>query len=171
MGITLSLAITSVGPTMAGPMALQGIATVTNTEADTLTVYDINIAEGPETQLGARVSGPYFLTPNVAPGEGEPAILTTATAYYPFSVFVPSPNTPGASPNAPGGRTDMASPVGNAFLRLVGSVRALDPDSDPHVGGAVVAVSLITPVAPFPVPAGGALQFNKTGSNAVNWFF
>jgi hypothetical protein len=171
MGISIALTITSVGPTTAGTMPINGIAAITNTEADTLTVRSITIAEGARTQLGARVSGPYFMTNNVAPGEGFPDIATSATAHYPFSVVVPSPNTPGSSPNAPGGPTLRASPPSNTFMELVGNVRALDTNNDPHVGTGCVFASFITPVAPFPVPMGGALQFNKTGANLASLLF
>lgn len=167
MAVTLSLAITSVGPNM-GDSTLNGIATITNTEAGAVTLQDIQVFE--QSTFGATISQPYFLTPNVAPGVGNPSVSAGATVYYPFQVVCAVPNTPGASPNAPGGLVESVYPAPNTFLRLAGVVRALDGSSNPFVGTASLQLPLITPVAPFPVPQGGALQFNR-GGNAVNFFF
>lgn len=167
MGVTLSLAITSVGPTMAGSVAMNGVATVTNTEAGNVRLMGIQITEA--TTMGAVVRGPYFLTNNVAPGSGEPTLATSASGNYPFQVVVPSPNTPGASPNAPNSLRELAFPPGETRLRLAGVAQTNDGTSN-FVGTAALSVPLSTPVAPFPKPQGGALQFNS-GGDAVHWFF
>ena len=166
MALNLSLAITSVGPLKSG-LALNGVATVTNTEAGNVEVMSIQITEA--STMGAIICGPYFLTPNVAPGEGEPTLATSASGNYPFQVVCEVPNTPGASPNAPNSLHGNTFPSGNSYLRLAGTVLGNDGSSN-LVGSATLNLPLTTPVAPFPVPQGGALQFNA-GGNSINAFF
>ena len=168
MAITVSMAITSVGSTRSNSV-ISGILTLVNNGANTISVLDVALFE--QSTMGAIIGQPVFMTPNVAPGEGEPDVATTVTVYYPFSVVVPAINTPGASPNAPSSLHDDVFPPGNSWCRLACNVRAYDATAVEYVTGtATLQFPVVSAVAPFPVPQGGAEQFNS-GGDAVNWFF
>lgn len=181
MTISVSLAFTSVGPTTANA-PINGILTLTNNGSNTISVRSIRLYEMPliVTPLnqggacfGAMISQPEFLTPNVAPGDDFPSVTTGSTVYYPFAVVVPSPNLPGPSPNAPNTLryNQMATPPGNTNLQLGCDVRTYDSTATEWVcGSATLSCPIKSAVAPFPVPQGGAEQFNSAG-DAVNWFF
>lgn len=166
MAITVSIALTNVGPTFADS-PLSGICTITNNGANTIQVQGIQLTE--QTNTGAAFRNPDFLVPNVAPGT-YPTIASSASANYPFSVVCPSPNMPGASPAAPNAYRGGAQPA-NPLVNVVCVVTAYDSTAAVFVNGsASMQIAVVSSVAPFPVPQGGASQFNF-GGDAVNWFF
>lgn len=167
MAITVTLALTNPATARAG-QRLNGICAITNNGANTVEVLSVNLAEA--SVMGAKVGGPYFLTPNVAPGTGEPTIESAATSYFPFSIVIPSPNTPGSSPSSVH-VIDGVYPAANSWARFQCNVMTYDSVAEVNVvGEATLAFAVASSVAPFPMPQGGALQFD-TGGDAVNWFF
>lgn len=178
MAIVVSFSVTSVGPTVANSV-INGIVSVQNTEAGSVTVRDIRIAEIPSAALtspasqtpqtwGAIIRQPDFLVPNAAPGT-YPTLTTTSTGYYPFSVVSPSPNFPGASPNAPNALRNPAMPPNTSILNL-SCVAVCNDGSSNIVGSAMLQIPLISAVKTYPLATSGTEQFNVQG-NAVNWFF
>lgn len=165
MAITCSLAFGNTTSARSGqPVNL--VLAVTNNGSNTIEVLGIQVTEA--STMGAIISGPYFLTPNADVGVG-PTILTTATAYYPCQVVVTAINTPGASPNSPNALHDDVFPPGNSLCRLQCDVLTYDSVAAENVAGsATFNFPVGSAVAPFPVPQGGAMQFNA-GGNAVNW--
>lgn len=165
MSITVILTKTSVGNPLADGV-INGVCAVTNNESGSVTVRDIRISE--VSTMGSVIRQPDFLVPNAAPGT-YPTLTTTATGNYPWSIVVPSPCTPGPSPNSPSGVQNVAYPASNAVLRLQCVVMVNDGSVN-IMGTALLQFPIGSAVAPFPVPQGGALQFN-TGGDAVNFFF
>lgn len=167
MAITISFTKTSDGT--AADSVINGIVTVTNAGANTISVQGVSIVE--QSTLGANIRQPDFLTSNAAPGT-FPTIAAGASASYPWSVVCAVPNTPGASPNAPNAyHGPMASPPADTVCRLSLFVQAYDSVAAAAVNNTAALQFPLSPaVAQFPVPQGGALQFNS-GGDAVNWFF
>jgi hypothetical protein len=167
MAITVSLALTN--PTSARANAtLNGVLTLTNNGSNTIEVMAIQLTEA--SAMGSQVGGPYFLTPNADVGVG-PTITTSSTAHYPFSVTIASPNMPGAAPTAPDALHIATRPVPNSWARFECNVLTYDATAGENVvGTATLNFPVVSGVATYPTPQGGAMQFNS-GGDAVNFFF
>ena len=150
------------------PQVLAGAATnfvvgVTNTNPASVVLNSLSVNE--VTESDAQVSQPVFVTPNVAPGVGNPVLAPSTTTYFPFQVVFNSPMGAGPSPqNAPGG----ASPSNKAMepdafftLQVVGQT------SDGSVFSSSLMVPALSAIAPFPLAQGGAFQLSQ-GANLVN---
>lgn len=166
MAITLSLAITSPGPTRAG-QRIDGILTLTNAGSNTVEVRNLVLSEA--SSMGVKFRQPCFLTPNVAVGVGEPDVTASATVNYPFSMVVASPNTPGAPVQAPNAMHDDVCPPGNSWCRVVLDARTYDAVAAEFVVGSATLNFPVLSAAQALISQGGALQWNA-GMNAVNWF-
>ncbi len=168
VSISVSLAVTSVGP-VTGDNTVNGIITVVNNGANTITVQSMQVIE--LTNTGTKFRQPDFLTPNVAPGTGSPSILTTATAYFPFSFTPNSPGTAGAPANAPNALHGNTCPPSNNILQLVCNVVTNDATAAVNVIGSSqmtqIAVGALTTPPGNPV---GSMVFTSA-LNGVNWFF
>lgn len=162
MALTLTLTNTSVGPATADN-TINVQCAVANTTGGDLSVTDLQIHET-GSNFGVTVTQPYFLTPNVAPGTGNPTVANNGTGYFLAQVNSPAPSSPGESPNAPNSLILTDIPTG--VLTLTGTVIM----SDGTTATATLQVPMRTTITPFPVPLGGVMAFNGP-SNAVNWFF
>lgn len=168
MALLVVPAVTGVGPVTADN-TVTCVLSITNTGANAVTVQSIQVCE--QSQTGAVIRQPDFLTPNVAPGTGQPVIAAAATSNFPFAVCCCVPNTPDGSPNAPNTLIGNTCPPSNTVVSLVAIVQTNDPTAGVNVNGSgLLQFPVGSAVAPFPVPAGGSLQFNAPG-DAVNWFF
>lgn len=167
MPITVRLAITSPGSTRAG-QCLDGILTLTNTGANTITVRSLQLSEA--STLGASFRQPAFMTPNVAQESSYPSVLAAATAYYPFSIVVASPNTPGAPSQAANALHDDVCPPGNSWCRIQLDARTYDATAGAFVVGSFELGFPVLSAAQALISQGGAMQWNA-GMNAANLFF
>lgn len=167
MAITVSLAITSPGSTRAG-QRIDGILTLVNNGSNTIEVRNAVLTEA--TSMGAKFRQPCFLTPNVAQGVGEPDVTASATVYYPFSIVVPSPSTPGAPAQAPNAMHDDVCPPGNTLCVVQCDVRTYDSTATEFVNGSATLMFPVISAAEAAISQGGAAQWNAA-MNAVNWFF
>jgi hypothetical protein len=169
VSITVTLAVTSVGP-VTGDNTSNGIITVVNNGANTITVQSMQVSD--LLNSGTQFRQPDFLTPNVAPGVGVPSIATSGTAYFPFSFTPFSPATPGASANAPNAMHGNAFPSSNNIIQLVCNVVTNDATAGANVIGTspMVQIAVGTSTVPLVFPLGGSLIFNAP-MDAVNWFF
>jgi hypothetical protein len=139
---------------------LQFQATVSNTDAASATLLSLYVYE--QTTSGAQIVQPQYLTPNVPAGVGNPILLPAASASYGFGVVCPSPASPGPSPNNPGG----AAPAEAAFPanpQLTLAAQAAFSDGSVVLG--FLTVPVLSAVAPFPLPQGGAAQFAQGGDS------
>lgn len=140
------------------------MVTVSNTGSSALTLSSLSIGESSESDV--IISQPLFMTPQMPVGLGNPVISAGGSVSYVFGVVFSSPNTAGASPNAPGplGSAGMTTgqPADNSF-----SLLATAQTSDGVVGTGSLVVSALSATAPFPRPEGGAFIFTQ-GSNLVN---
>lgn len=170
MSLTLTLAVTSPAPLIANS-AINGVLTVVNNGANPVVVQTVGLSE--VTNMGVKFRQPDFLTPNVAPGVGNPTIAAAGTANYPFAFVCAPVNTPGDSPQAPGGPAPTPTIPTNSSPIISCVVVSYDSVAGVNVVGStqLAPVPLAASVAPSPPPLGGALQFNVGGANAVNWFF
>lgn len=167
MPITVTLAITSPGSTRAGQM-LSGTLTLSNTGSNSVSVRSLQLTEA--SAMGAVIRQPSFLTSNVAPESSFPTITAGSSASYPFSIVVPSPNTPGAPAQAPNNLHGSVFPPVNTNCRLQLDARTYDSVAAAFVvGSAEIGVPIVSAVAAA-ISQGGAEQFNAA-MNAVNWFF
>lgn len=165
--MAITLVVTLSGSAVAG-RSLRGMVSITNESGPSVAIDSMVLSES--TKMGVAIGGPRFLTPNVVGVGATPIIATSSTSHFPFSLMVPSPNTPGASPSATRHHDDVF-PSNNSQCQLNLDVRAIDQVSFlPEVARTSFEFPVITSVAPFPVPQGGALQYNAGGC-AVNWFF
>lgn len=135
---------------------------VTNTSVSAVDL--ISLAVHCDRSSSVRIQQPVFLTPNVAPGDGNPSIDASATAYYSCRVVFFSPSQAGPSPQLPGGSqgsSNASTPDASYVLTVVAQA------SDAAVGTASTTVAVASTVAPFPIALGGAWQF-AGGSNLIN---
>lgn len=161
MAKTVSMA--QVDPNAVANQAIKFTVTVANSDAAAVTLSSLYISE--MTDTGANVGQPQYLVPNVPLNVGNPVINAAGSASYGFQVVFNSPNTPGQSPNnAPGG----AVPSNNAYpANPYVILQAVGQTSDGSVFSASIMVPVLSAVAPFPVPEGGAFQFRQ-GANFIN---
>lgn len=131
------------------------VATVANTDAAAVTLLSLVVSES--TESDATIGQPQIMTPNAPPGVGFPVLAgTTGSAAFPFQVVFTSPNTPGVSPNNPGGAApgQRAQEADANF-----TIQATAQTSDGSVFSASLTVPALSAIAPTPQPTGGALQF------------
>ena len=164
MALTLSIAQGSpAGPVVANqPMTF--VVTVTNTATAAVTLNSLTVSPGPGDFI--TLSQPNFQTPTTAIGSpGYPVLLASGNASYPFSAVFAAPNMPGISPNNPGGAAPGQTAM-EAYALYV--IQAQAVASDGSVGSVNFTVPVLSAVAPFPVPTGGAAQFGLgTGSDVA----
>ena len=162
MPVSLSLALANSNVIAGQPATI--VCTVSNTTASDVTLNSLHASSD---KPGCHIEQPVFLTPNRAPGDGNPTIsASTGTKVVGFQVVPLAPNMPGASPNnAPGGAApaDFDSPVSNPiyYITVVGHT------SDGSVFSGSLAFGALSAVAPFPRPEGGALQLIQ-GANLMS---
>jgi hypothetical protein len=162
MALTLALAQGNpAGAPIVVNQPMQFTVTVTNTGAAAVSLTGLSIAES--TESDATIGQPTWQTPNVSPGvTGNPVIAAGASVTYSFPVVFTSPNMPGVSPNNPGG----AAPGPRAMEADANfTLQAQAQSSDGSVASAYLTVPVLSAVAPFPVPQGGAAQFAQ-GANS-----
>lgn len=145
------------GPNPGGVIANQPatfVAVVSNTDGADVYLQSLQISE--VSNLGSRVGQPQISDPGSSQGV-RPTLSAAGSLTYPFQVVANFPNTPGLSPNNPGGSApgQAAYPVAPALLAL----RAQGQTSDGSVFSCLFTVPVLSAVAPFPAPQGGAMQF------------
>ena len=137
--------------------------TVDNTGSSSLTLSSLQVYG---QNKSATVAQPQFLTPNVAVGAGNPTITAAGAVTYAFTVIFNAPSTPGPSPAAP---TDPAGGSAGVFVAQPAhsnhTLQAQCQTSDGSVASTTLAVPVLSAVAPFPVPQGGAAQFGQGGNS------
>lgn len=160
MAKTVSMA--QVDPNAVANQPVKFTVTVANSDAAAVTLSSLYISEQSDT--GANVGQPQYLVSNVPLNLGNPIITAAGSVSYGFQVVFNSPNTPGQSPNnAPGG----AVPSNNAYpANPYVTLQAIAQTSDGSVFSTTIMVPVLSAVAPFPIPEGGALQFRQ-GSNLM----
>lgn len=137
------------------------VATVSNTTAAAVTLESLTASS---SSGAVSIRQPVIVTPNMAPGAGDPVIdATSGTLSVGFSFVVQAPNAAGPSPNnAPGGvaPSNPAAPVSNPnhVITVIGQT------SDGSVFSSSLTVGVLSAVGPFPRAEGGALQFTQ-GAN------
>ena len=166
MALTLSISAGYGATNVAAGMQVTFVASVTNSGATAVTLNGLWVSR--ENGTNVRTGQPTWQTPGVSVGAGYPTLAAGSTYNYPFSVVFQTPNMAGSSPNnAPGGSApsnNAAYPLDSGFSISLNSL-----SSDSTTASAAFFVPVLSTVAPFPIPQGGALQFNS-GFNAVNFF-
>lgn len=156
--------VTITGPTPGGVIANQTasfVVTVANTDAAAATLTALVTRLGDRSAAG-RVGQPTFM-PAGQPASVYPVIGASSSASYQFGALAYAPNMPGVSPNNPGGAAPSNNAIPNAPPLLV--VQAEAQFSDGSVASTSLTVPVLSAVAPFPVPQGGAAQFGQ-GANS-----
>lgn len=144
-----------------GNQTMNYTVSVQNTGSSSLTLSSLSVAES--TQTGMRVGQPRFLTPNVAPGVGNPTISAGSTVSYGFQAVATAPVMPGSSPQAPGG----AAPSNAACFPFNGfTLMATAQTSDGTIATGILSAPVAT--ATFPQSNGGALVLSQ-GFNLLNF--
>lgn len=140
--------------------AINYVVTVSNTNAASVTLNSLAVYP---MSGDARISQPLYLTPNVPVGVGNPTIASGASASYGFQVVFDSPAQAGPSPNNPGG----AAPASVALTPdPFFVIQAQGQASDGSVFSSSFFVPVLSTIAPFPIPEGGALYLTQ-GSNLM----
>lgn len=155
--------VTIAGPMTGGVLANQTasfVVTVANTDATSATLTGLTTRLG-STSSAARVEQPTFLAPGQAAGV-YPTVLPASSVSYQFGATAFFPLTPGVSPNNPGGAAPGQLAYPAVSPQLV--VQAEAQFSDGTVVSTTFSVPVLSAVAPFPVPQGGAAQFGQ-GAN------
>jgi len=166
MALTLSISAGYGSTNVAAGMQVTYVASVTNSGATAVTLNGLWVSR--DSMSGnAGVGQPTWQTPGVSVGAGYPTLAAGSTYNYPFSVVFSAPNMAGGSPNsAPGGAApphNAAYPIDSGFSFTINSL-----SSDSTTASATYFVPVLSTVAPFPIPQGGALQMNS-GFNLVNF--
>jgi len=99
---------------------------------------------------------------NYTPGIGNPVLAAGGSLSYGFTVVFTSPRDPGLSPNNPGGAApgQDAQEADSNF-----TFQAQAQFSDGAMVSALLFVSSLSSVYPFPVPQGGEALFQQ-GANS-----
>lgn len=172
-----SCTITVAAGSLANAVANQAMeywATITNTGANAAT---LNAVSASCNSPGVYIAQPDFLTPNVAPGLGNPVLpALTGTALVRFSVVFNAPNTSGGSPQQPSqsltGTTGVAAqpafPV-SGFYNLVVQAQITDSAGSVAIGVVNLGVGVLSEMQNVPRAEGGALDFRQ-GSNILGAF-
>lgn len=160
MAINVSIAEGAPSAFAVGNQTMNYTVTVENTGASSVTLTSLSISE--QTKTGARVGQPRYLTPNVAPGVGNPTIAASSSVSYGFQVVSTAPTMPGPSPQAPGGSApaNAAAYPFNAYV-----LQAVSQVSDGTVSSGTFVAPVLT--ASFPQSSGGALVQSQ-GFNLIN---
>lgn len=158
--MALTLSVTRVTATPVARQPCRFTATLTNTGSSSVSLESLSVNE--LSKSGAVIEQPGFLTPNAPTGQ-LPTIVAGGSLTVPFTIVPSGPSMPGPSPNnAPGGAAPpnpaMPAPATLNF-QLVGQL------SDDSTAVMPFAVSVLSSVAPFPVPEGGAVQFAQGASS------
>lgn len=136
------------------------LVAITNTGSSAVTLTTLVSS----SEVGVTVGQPSYLIPNVPIGLGNPVINAGATSNYVFQCVFNSPAGSGPSPNNPGGADpfpDAQTP--DPFF----TVQIQAQSSDGSVSSASLLVPVLSAIAPFPFPQGGAFQFYQ-GANIIN---
>ncbi len=158
MALTLVVSAVNQGSTVAGQTEPFLIA-LTNTSSSSVTLSNL-VVYGP---IGVTVGQPSYLAPNMPVGLGNPTLTAGGTSYFGFQAVFPTPAAAGPSPNNPGGAAPApaaATPYANFTLQVQAQA------SDGSVASASLMVPVLSAIPPFPLPQGGALQFNQ-GANLI----
>lgn len=159
--MALTLVISAINPNSAVAGQVEGFnLAVTNSSASQVTLSSLVTGA---VDPGLTVGQPNYLTPNMPIGLGNPVIAGGATANYPFQVVFNTPAASGPSPNNPGGAAP--GPVA-ATPRANFTLTAMAQASDGSVGSTSLMVPVLATIPPFPLPQGGALQFDQ-GANLI----
>jgi hypothetical protein len=159
MPVSLALAKGSPGPIVANQQMFF-VVTVTNSGSASVTLQSLTVSES--TESDAKIGEIPFLTPNVPAGVGNPTIAAGASVNFGFPVVFNGPGI-GPSPNNPGG----AAPFSGAMTPDATFIlQAQSLVSDGTVASVSLPVPVLSSIAPFPVPAGGALYLQQ-GSNLM----
>lgn len=145
------------GPTPGGVIANQPATfTVSVSNTDASAVYLTSLVISEVSRTGSRVGQPRVQAAG-EPAGVNPTLNASGSLTYPFQVVAVFPNTPGVSPNNPGGAapSQSAYPVAPPLLQL----QAQGQTSDGSVFFCLFTAPVLSAVAPFPVPTGGAAQF------------
>jgi hypothetical protein len=149
--------------------SLQYWVTVTNTGANPATLNSLSVSCG---NPSLTIAQPDFLTPNVAPGAGNPIIAAGGTFSARFSVSYFAPNMSGPSPQSPTGATNAvnqpAFPVGG-FFPLAVQAQITDSAGSIAVGNCGFGVGVLSEAQNVPRAEGGGLDFRQ-GSNILGFF-
>lgn len=158
----MAKSVSITGPNIGSVIADQTsnfVATVSNTDSSSVTLLSLVITE--VSQLGSQISQPTVQAPG-QPAGVNPTLGASSSLSYGFSVVTAAPNVPGVSPNNPGGAAPGQASYPGAPPLLV--LQAQGQTSDGSVFSVLFTVPVLSAVAPFPVPAGGAAQFAQ-GAN------
>jgi hypothetical protein len=168
MALTVSIALGfpfSSGAPVVVNQTVQMNATVTNTGASAVQLTALNVYE--TTESDANIAQPNFQTPTTSIGSpGFPTLAPAGSVTVPFQVVFASPIQPGASPQNVGGASpDQRAATADALFAL----QAQAQSSDGSVATSpMFTVPVLSAVAPFPVPTGGAAQFGPgTGADSA----
>ncbi len=159
MALTLAIAAGSPGGPIVVNQTMNFTVTVTNTGSAAVALQSLSIGES--TESDCVISQPNIMTAGAPASSGFPVLAASGSASFPFQVIFTSPAQPGSSPNAPGGSLpDQRAETADAQFTL----QAQAQSSDGSVASVSQMVSVLTAIAPFPVPQGGATQFGQ-GAN------
>ncbi|SRR5258706_862114 len=137
------------------------VVTVASASTDAaVTLQALTINES--TESDAIISQPVILPNNYTPGIGNPVLAAGGSLSYGFTVVFTSPRDPGLSPNNPGGAApgQDAQEADSNF-----TFQAQAQFSDGAMVSALLFVSSLSSVYPFPVPQGGEALFQQ-GANS-----
>lgn len=159
MALSLVLSYVSPGGAVVG-QAENFLIAITNTGGSAVTLT----ALASSADIGVTVGQPSYLAPNMPIGLGNPVINAGATSNYVFQCVFNSPAGSGPSPTNPGGadpfpKAQTPDPFFKVFVQA--------QSSDGSTSSACLLVPVLSAMAPFPVPQGGAFQFYQ-GGNFVN---
>ncbi len=159
MALSLVLAKGSPGPIVVNQQMFFTL-TVTNNGVSSVSLSSLAVTAAGESDV---VIGEIpFLTPNVPSGTGSPTIAPSASVSFGFPVIFQGVPV-GPSPQNPGG----AAPFANASTPDANfTLQAQSLSSDGTVASFSQQFSVLSSIAPFPVPAGGALYLSQ-GSNLM----
>lgn len=154
MALTFALTRVTSNPVARQPVRYSLVLTNTSTASVSLELLSVDEV----SKTGAIIEQPGFLTPNAVTGT-LPSIAASGTLTVPFTIIPSGPTTPGPSPQsiqggvAPGNPAVPASPTAN--FQISGTL------SDDSTAVLPFQLSVLSSVAPFPVPEGGAAQFGQ----------
>lgn len=169
MAITVTISAGAASNSAVADRPINYVVSLTNTGSSAVTLLSLSVNAQSTSGAGnastaVRISQPPYLTPNVPVGVGNPIINAAATVNYPLQVVFLTPYFPGPSPQNPGGASPFSAamtPNDNFTLQVMGNT------SDGSVFSYNFLVPVLSTIAPFPIPEGGALIFTQ-GSNIMN---
>jgi hypothetical protein len=151
------------GASVIANQAANFVVTVANTDAAAVTLLSLAIFEASKT--GAVIGQPTMQQPG-QPAGVNPTLGASSSLSYQFPVVATVPNMPGTSPNNEPGGARPGQAAYPAAAQLV--LQAQAQTSDGNAFTSTISVPVLSAVAPFPVPTGGAAQFGQgTGSDVA----